>query len=142
MRIYRPKDGKAVRWGAVAVTTALGIYASQSWYYWAKVPGRFGAQIGKLPFGVGEIGGVVILLGMVLASFWVCFAHARASNFLIEVEIELRKVTWPSIKPWLSTKSEVWASTYIVLAVVAILVLFVYVVDLVLTFASRYGFYS
>jgi len=124
----------------MAVTTALGIYASQSWYFWAKA--RWGAQIGELPFGVGEIGGVVILLGVVLASFWVCFAHARASNFLIEVEIELRKVTWPSIKPWLSTKSEVWASTYIVLAVVGILVLFVYVVDLVLTFASRYGFYS
>ena len=142
MKIYRPKDGKAVRWGAMAVATALGIYASHSWYYWAKVPGRFGAQIGDLPFGAGEIGGVVILLGVVLASFWICFTHARASNFLIEVEIELRKVTWPSIKPWLSTKSEVWASTYIVLAVVTILVLFVYIVDLVLTFASKYGFYS
>ena len=125
----------------MAVSGALGVYAAKSWYYWARSPSIFGPTIGELPFGVGDIGAAVLFLAAVCVSYWLCFMNPRASNFLIEVEIELRKVTWPSVKPWLSTKSEVWASTYVVLAVVVILVFFVFVVDRGLSALSQWVFY-
>ena len=141
LKIYRPQDGKAVRWGAVAVFLLLAAYAAQSWYFWSKA--RWGATIRGLPFGlgVGDIGMTLIFLGTVGFGYWLCFVKPKASNFLIEVEIELRKVTWPSVKPWFSTKSEVWASTYVVLAVVTVLVVFIYLVDFGLSALSEFGFY-
>ena len=101
-----------------------------------------GTHAVRLPFGIGDVGAAVILLAVVVVSWWISFVNPRASNFLVEVEIELRKVTWPAVKPWLSTKAQVWASTYIVLAVVVILVIFVFVIDRVLSGLSELVFYS
>jgi preprotein translocase subunit SecE len=46
----------------------------------------------------------------------------RFNGFLKEVRVEVRKVTWPS-------KGELWESTVVVLVTVAIISLFIFVVD-------------
>lgn len=46
----------------------------------------------------------------------------RFNTFLKDVRVEARKVTWP-------TKEELWESTWVVLVTVAIISLFIFVVD-------------
>ncbi len=52
----------------------------------------------------------------------------RFNGFLREVRVEVRKVTWPS-------KGELWESTIVVLVTVAIISMFIFVVDRVVGLA-------
>ncbi len=55
---------------------------------------------------------------------------AQAKEFLREVGVEMRKVTWP-------TRQETVSSTGVVLVMVLIMAAFFYVVDVLLTAAVR-----
>jgi preprotein translocase subunit SecE len=46
----------------------------------------------------------------------------RFKGFLKEVEVEVHKVTWP-------TRGELWESTMVVIVTVAIISMFIFVVD-------------
>ncbi len=56
----------------------------------------------------------------------------NAAQFFREVRLELSKVTWPTWKP-ISPKTELWASTLVVIVTVALLAAFIGIVDRVLT---------
>jgi len=52
----------------------------------------------------------------------------NAAQFFREVRLELSKVTWPAWKP-ISPKTELWASTVVVIVTVALLAAFIGVID-------------
>jgi len=56
----------------------------------------------------------------------------NAAQFFREVRLELSKVTWPAWKP-ISPKTELWASTIVVIVTVALLAAFIGVIDRLLT---------
>ncbi|MFN0151708.1 MAG: preprotein translocase subunit SecE [bacterium] len=56
----------------------------------------------------------------------------NAAQFFREVRVELSKVTWPAWKP-ISPKTELWASTLVVIVTVALLAAFIGIVDRLLT---------
>jgi preprotein translocase subunit SecE len=55
-----------------------------------------------------------------------------AAQFIREVRIELGRVTWPAWRP-ISPKTELWASTLVVIVAVLLLSVFVGVADVVLS---------
>jgi preprotein translocase SecE subunit len=52
----------------------------------------------------------------------------NAAQFIREVRLELSKVTWPAWKP-VSPKTELWASTLVVIVAVFLLAMFIGAVD-------------
>jgi len=57
-------------------------------------------------------------------------AGPRASTFLTEVVVELKKVTWP-------TRQETYAATGVVIVVTAIIALYLGLVDVTLSFLMQ-----
>lgn len=136
-QVYRPNDGTLIRRTSVVgilLFTAFGSFRWYTWmldatyWFWPLSDHRLPVVLGKqLNWGLT---GAMLLMGLgLLAGYWVCFAHPGASNFLIETENELRKVTWPAFKPWLSSHAEVWGSTYVVISVVVLMSLYLLCVD-------------
>jgi preprotein translocase subunit SecE len=62
------------------------------------------------------------LLAVVVAATAVTLLLRRESTRTVsnEIVVELRRVTWPNIRPWFSAKSEVWMSTYVVIVTVIV----------------------
>ena len=56
---------------------------------------------------------------------------ARTSRYLREVQVELRKTTWPS-------KQELIASTQVVLGLLVVVGLYIWGVDMILSFVFRF----
>jgi preprotein translocase subunit SecE len=54
----------------------------------------------------------------------------RARTFLVEVRAELGRVTWP-------TRREVWATTVVVILISALFGIYLYFIDLILTWVVR-----
>lgn len=77
--------------------------------------------------------GFVILALVLLAYF--CFRHQRVSNFLIDTESEMRKVSWPTV-------NEVGASSLVVIIVIVILGIYLFFVDKGLVAAFNWIFFE
>ena len=61
----------------------------------------------------------------------------NAAQIIREVRVELAKVTCPTWKP-VSAKTELWASTLVVIVAVVLLALFVGVIDRILTLVLQW----
>ncbi len=131
--LYKWPQGRVVRYLAAGVLLSFVGFAAYKMYAWQGdwVPEPLAsAHVGDLKLSVGVLGGIgIALLGSVL-SYLVVFANAKVGEYLIAVEGELRKVYWPKMKPWFARQTELWGSTYVVIAVVVVLSLFIYVADL------------
>ena len=144
-QIYRPGEGRWARFGALAVILGMASFGAFRWYHWRSgstwLPG-----IGRLPLigrhelNWGEIGAALILIVFTLLAYRICFVRSGSSDFLIETEIELRKVTWPEWKPVFRMKTELWGSAYVVIMVVAALTLLIYLIDSALLLGSTWVF--
>ncbi|MEK7486103.1 MAG: preprotein translocase subunit SecE, partial [Planctomycetota bacterium] len=68
-----------------------------------------------------------ILFFLILSGFfyWSCFCYIRGSDFLIETEAELRKVSWPN-------RDELIGSSTVVVITVIVLSTYLGLVDMVL----------
>ena len=130
--LYKWPQGRVVRYAAAAVVLSLVGYAAYKFYAW-KGDVVFGwmekVRVGNLGLSVGVIGAVALAVIGSLGAYMVVFANAKIGEYLIAVEGELRKVYWPKMKPWFSRQTELWGSTYVVIAVVVIMSLFIFVVD-------------
>lgn len=73
------------------------------------------------------------LVGMFLATFWICFVYRKSSDFLIATEGEMKKVNW-------STRREVIGSTKVVIIFTLMMSMVLFMVDIVfMTFFSWIG---
>jgi preprotein translocase subunit SecE len=63
----------------------------------------------------------------------------KVGNFFQEATNELKKVTWPPMRPWFSAKTELWGSTYVVIVLTVIMAAFIGAVDFVLTLIGSIG---
>ncbi|GAB4551187.1 MAG: hypothetical protein Tsb0013_13150 [Phycisphaerales bacterium] len=106
-----------IGFGAVIAYTAMWVYReSASW---------FGDVVNASQLGLyqGAGAGIVLLLGGVLL-YWLLYVKPRTSEFLIATEGEMRKVNW-------STRKEVIGSTWVVIAISAIIAAILLVTDIV-----------
>ena len=109
--IYKRGQGRASRGIAAAALAALGIWAAISTYEWTE---------GYQDWARYAIPGV-ILLGFLWFAYYLS-NRPKTSDFLIETETEMKKVTWP-------TSREVFSATVVVIAVVVIMGAFLFGVD-------------
>ena len=112
--IYKPGQGKWLRWGTVA-SAALVAGSGAIWLYFFQGNVAALSSLGKVA--------IVALWVLVCAflTFW--FVNSpRYGEFLIMTESEMRKVTWPS-------RREVISSVKIVILLTCLLGLLLYLVD-------------
>lgn len=140
-KVYRPGEGRLGRLGALAVIIMFGAFASYRWHLQASAWTRWLPLIGQYQVNWGELGAGILLVGVTLLGYRLCFVRPKSSDFLIETEIELRKVRWPAWKPLFKASTELWGSAYVVIIVVAALATFVGVVDLLLHLGANRIFF-
>ncbi len=135
---YKPGQGLWVRGAMTAAVAALwgfgchGLYdwPSYDWTFWyrslVRLPGSEGGGL-----TVGILASFLLWLAGTAAAAWGAWIHPRASEFLIETEIELRKVSWPydPAHGALSPRQEFVGSAVVVIVFMAVLILFLGVTD-------------
>ena len=137
MQAYKPEQGRMARMAAfwsLALLILFGcnfLHTTLTAYVEAlKEPlGGFVIPIVSIPFtGSFAISGGIFLVGVVWLYVWMQKPHV--ADFLIEVEAELRKVTWP-------TMQEVVNASIVVCVCVAVLMGFLAGSDYVLGILVR-----
>lgn len=136
MAIFKEGQGVPTRIGSVILMTLLGGYAGLCWYQWqiseaTATSGDTFALFANSAFAVG----IILFLGLTGAGIWLSFFRASSSDFLIEVDAELRKVVWPNVLPLFDPKTEAWGSTYVVIVVTIVCTLYIGLVDIVFEWA-------
>lgn len=130
--VYKRKQGLIVRAGVLIVGFLLLAYGMYKLYYWYPIKWEW-VETNWLDFTIPLVDIYVrvspklaISLGGMLASFiligYLCFRHKRISEFLIDTESEMRKVSWP-------TPKEVVNSSLAIIVIVTLLSLYLYGVD-------------
>ncbi len=123
--IYKPGQGKYVRWGTVAVLSILNLTGA---YWIAHNSWTFGAS----EIQVQATAAVIWVAIWLLATFM--FVNApKMAEFMIMTESEMRKVTWP-------TRREVITSTKVVILMTLLLAFMLWFVDIgFLTLFTKLG---
>lgn len=86
--VYKPGQGKYVRWGTAAAVVLIASFA----IHWVitKIPGISGLHPG-VKAGVAT----VLAIGGILLALWI-INRPRQAEFMILTESEMRKVSWPN----------------------------------------------
>ena len=137
--MYKAGQGVASRTGALLLGILIGFYAALSWYSWLRPLGantRFEQYV-----SVGFLGSVILLLFVVGLFAYLAFRSPGASDYLIDMDAELRKVVWPSVMPLFDPKTEAWGSTYVVIVCAIIFTIFIWLTDLFLQFTVTWGLF-
>jgi preprotein translocase subunit SecE len=114
--LYKPNQGRIVRQISFAGLAGLGALSAWELY-------RSGALS-----GLGGASHLVLVLLVILAG-WLGFRIVNYSNFadfLIAVEAEMNKVSWPS-------KTEVWNASLVVMFVIFAMSAFLFFFDIIWT---------
>ncbi len=142
--MYKQGQGIASRSGIAVLAVLIAMYASYSWYSWT-VQANVGASqtawqmLGESLTTKAFIGAVILLLGITAMGLYTAFVNARTSDYLIDMDVELKKVVWPTLMPLFNPKTEAWGSTYIVIVCTVILAVFTGVVDKILNLVISQG---
>jgi len=121
MEIYRKGQGVVARMCMSAVIGAVGIFITRALYY--IVYDRFNNQT----YAIATSAAGVLVFGVIA---FILYNHHKLSDFMIETEGEMKKVSWP-------TKKELITSTIIVVLTVIILGVYIGGLDLLLGLAMR-----
>lgn len=138
--MYKVGQGMPSRIGALIIGALIGVYAALSWFSWQRPLGaatRFDAYI-----NLGFIGAAILLLGVVGLALWLSFRSPKASDYLIDMDDELRKVVWPSVLPLFDPKTEAWGSTYVVIVCSILFTIFIWIVDMLLQLLITRGLFQ
>jgi preprotein translocase subunit SecE len=128
------------RIGAMIVGLLIAAYAGLSWFSWLRplsAATRFEAYVNP-----GFIGSLVLLVGVCGLSAWLSFRSAKASDYLIDMDDELRKVVWPAVLPLFSPQTEAWGSTYVVIVCSVMFTVFIWVADVLLQLIVTRGLFQ
>lgn len=115
--LYKPNQGRVVRQVTFASAALLGSLCGWEMY-------RSGALS-----GLGGLSHLVFVV-LILISCWFAFRiinYSTFADFLIAVEAEMNKVSWP-------TKKEVWNAVLVVMFVIFAMAMFLFIFDLLWTF--------
>jgi preprotein translocase SecE subunit len=123
--VYKQGQGTLSRFGAVALGVLVGIYAGHCWYYWHTLIFFPSARL---------IGAVALFFVVAAGALYLVLFRPVTSDYLIDMDTELRKVVWPPVMPLFDPKTEAWGSTYVVIVCTIVLTVFIWLVDLGLDF--------
>ena len=110
------------------------------WYYWVQ-PWKWNvAEEMSIPMDFVTVG-VIFAIGLG-SVYYLVYSWAKGANFLIETENELRKVTWPSHRPWFKMSTELWGASYVVIFVLCAMALVISGWDWILSSLTGWIFYE
>ncbi|MCC8180184.1 MAG: preprotein translocase subunit SecE [Planctomycetes bacterium] len=138
--MYKAGQGMPSRIGTLIVGVLIAAYAALSWFSWQRPVGaltRYDAFV-----NAGFIGSLMLLVGVIALFAWLAFKSPRSSDYLIDMDDELRKVVWPSVLPLFDPKTEAWGSTYVVIVCAILFTIFIWLVDLMLQLVVTYGLFQ
>ncbi|BBM85568.1 preprotein translocase subunit SecE [Candidatus Uabimicrobium amorphum] len=132
--IYKKKQGQVVRWTAFLTFVALWLFATYRCFgsfpewEWTSTVYMEGIVIPLIDYSLPVVTPkLLVSLGigllLIIMSAYFCFLSQRTSDFLIDTESEMRKVSWPTMK-------EVVKSSTVVIIAIIILALYLFVVDI------------
>lgn len=110
--LYKPNQGRVVRQVTFATVVLLGCLAA-----WEFAASSFFSGVGAGRWGIG--------VGVAAVIAWVAFRLVNYSvfaDFLVAVEAEMNKVSWPSRK-------ELWNASLVVIFVIFSMALFLFLFD-------------
>ena len=133
--MHKEKQGKVTRAGAVVLGVILALYSGFSWYRWQlSIEDASSASVSSLFMNQAFVGALVIFLGITAFAVYLSYFSVKTSDFLIDVDVELRKVVWPDALPLFDPKAEAWGATYVVIVTVILLTIYIGLADTVLEF--------
>ena len=113
--LHRPTEARLGRAIGLCLTTSIGAYFAYVLY------GQFGHNQGiDSPYALGGLG--ILALSAILG-FYFLFVRPSTTDFVVDVEVECRKVTWPE---WPIVRR----STFQVTVLMIFLLLFIFGVDI------------
>ncbi len=121
-RLYKPAQGRIVRQVAFAASTLLMVLAAYELHEVGWISTLFGA------------GRYFVLVALALIGFWVSFRlvnYPRFADFLIAVEAEMNKVSWPS-------KQELWRASLVVIFVIFAMALMLFLFDVIWSYMFKF----
>ena len=119
--MHKPDQGRATRAVTFGLFLAGGLYMGFCWYYWQS-----GHPTAAL------VGAVVLAAAVFTGGWFTVFKKEKTSEFLIDLDGELRKVVWPPVQPLFDPKTEAWGSTYVVIACTVVFTALIAALDIVL----------
>lgn len=127
--MYKKGQGMSSRIGVTLLGVLLAFYAGNS-YYWfnTNLKESLAENLLHHSFFVA----IIIFVGMSAAAIFYSLYNTKSVDYLIDMDVELRKVVWPAVQPLFDPKTEAWGSTYIVIGCTVVLTLFIAAVDVVL----------
>lgn len=141
---FKHKRGLWVRWTSVGVSLFLVLYGLRSLYITMPTTSWYKRPLASVPNPVLDETmairvGLLVSLGVALAAtyglLYLFFRHERVSEFMIDTETEMRKVSWPS---W----EELKTSTVATVVAVVLLGVYLYLIDVVLSSLFEVAFFS
>ena len=129
--LYKPNQGRVVRqltFVGATILTLLSVYQIAHMDLWRWLFGMMGGDTLR----DGSHWFMMILLGFV--GVWVCFRtvnYPKFADFLIAVEAEMNKVSWP-------TKSELWKASLVVIFVIFAMAALLFLFDIVWTYVFEF----
>jgi len=153
---YKPGEGTVTRLGLFCIAVAFALFASHHWYYGWRLARDTAVkffdwlhlgflvhwtQNPDIEVGLTWGGVAAILVGVLLGTYYFVYCKPKSAEFFVQVDTELRKVTWPDITPWFKPAAKVWGATYVVLALVVVLTIFIYGVDTIFGWLAEMMFY-
>lgn len=129
--LYKPNQGKVVRqlsFVGGAVLSLLSAYQIAHMEIWDMLL----TQIGGAALGNSAPWLMLVFLGAVV--MWVCFRavnYPKFADFLIAVEAEMNKVSWPS-------KQELWRASLVVIFVIFAMAGLLFLFDVIWTYVFEF----
>ena len=91
-------------------------------YGWFIDKSFFGLSFAKIDFNWGHPIALLVALVYIPFALWLVLYYEKSVDFLIKVDREVKKVTWPT---WMQLKNAVW----VIIGVIVFFGLVVYVLD-------------
>jgi preprotein translocase subunit SecE len=126
MEFYKKGQGRIVRRCALIAILLLAFYGCYTLYNlppsdsWWWIP-FFIIEKPRIIFRPILIPSAAIFLGCVVGAIWF-FNRPRVADFLIETEGELKKVSWPQRKEFLT-------ASWVVIVVIIVMSIFLFIAD-------------
>lgn len=140
MQVYKKGQGMITRSVAGCLVFAFALFGCYSLYEYPAQEGTWwgmsliSVEALDIDMNWGFVVSTLVALALGVADYTFVFNHPKSADFLIEVEAELKKVSWPA-------KHEYLNSSFVVILSVVILSLWLVFSDTVIGFVlSRLGY--